>query len=337
VIVKFYNFCFTTDDYVKKLFRKECFADQDHFSSQDPDQIIPLEFLIRRNDNIEFKAFKPTIVNLQSDKFRWHTILDNYKFVKNKLIEYRENFDSHVEKSPLALRVVPLPGFTKDGKNKTIFQSHNIYQKFILNICKVFLCIFIPRIYKYKSRWWYKGDVDETKLSPFSRMILYENNDDIYDNPAIEAVINFRWNKARNFFFSFFLRYLIFASCFILVSWKYLVNEIISNGYRKFLIVLIAIFYYLAAYLFITEMFQLYYRGPRKYFKNIFNYFDVASIILPVSAMFKILKNFTAVGRVGIVDKNDMALIAFSIFIIWIQLVGLNLQSIIPLHNKILI
>jgi hypothetical protein len=196
-ICEIYNFCFTIDDYVKKLFRKECFADQDHFSSQDP---IPDEFLIRRNDNIEFKAFKSTIVNLQSDKFRWHDI--DYKFVKNKLIEAVEKFTSHIEKPPLTLGVVPLPDFTKDGS----FQPHNNYQKFILKICNVLyiLTIFIPR--NYKPRW-YKEDND---LSPFSRMVLYENNDDIYDNPAIKAVINFRWNKARNFFFSFFLRYLIF-------------------------------------------------------------------------------------------------------------------------------
>jgi hypothetical protein len=51
---------------------------------------------------------------------------------------------------------------------------------------------------------------------------LYANNYDIYDNPAIEAVINFRWREISKFFLIQFLRFLIFAICFLLVSWTYL-------------------------------------------------------------------------------------------------------------------
>jgi hypothetical protein len=34
-----------TDDYARKLFRKECFADQDHFLAQDSYEIIPSGFI----------------------------------------------------------------------------------------------------------------------------------------------------------------------------------------------------------------------------------------------------------------------------------------------------
>src|SRR5436190_16023587 len=105
---------------------------------------------------------------------------------------------------------------------------------------------------KYMPQWWHKHDTN--KLSPFSRMILYENNDDIYDNPAIQAVIEFRWRKARNFIFFLFLRFLIFVTCFALVCWVYFFDH--GNMNEKGLIALIIIFYYMASYLLITELLQ---------------------------------------------------------------------------------
>src|ERR1043165_3492702 len=153
--------------------------------------------------------------------------------------------------------------------------------------------IFIPRWYKYKPQWykynpkWF-GQYDENIFSPFSRMILYENNDDIYDNPAIQAVINFHWSKARNFMFFLFLRFLIFVTCFAIVCWVYFFGH--GNMNEKGLIALIIIFYYMASYLLITELLQLHYRGPRKYFGSIFNCLDITSVVLPVITMSIILK-----------------------------------------------
>ena len=250
--------------------------------------------------------------------------MDQCKSFKNKIIEFKENFDNHLGKSPLALRVVPLPGFNQGKSNYQPYD--NSYLEVIL---KILWFIFIPQWYKWWNIQSKNSQDDENKLSPFSRMILYESNDNIYANPAIEAVINFRWQKARDFFFFLFLRFLIFASCFILVSWEYLIHEDISEGYRNFLVVLIVIFYYLAAYLFITEILQLFYRGPKKYFKNIFNYFDIASIVFPVIAMSIMLKNLkfpNGFGSVDPPDNTELSWIAISIFIIWIELVGLVLQ-----------
>ena len=62
------------DDYVRKLFFKECFTDQDHFSGQDPDEFIPIEYLERRNHNIKFSAL--TIAKkLMSDTLRYKYII----------------------------------------------------------------------------------------------------------------------------------------------------------------------------------------------------------------------------------------------------------------------
>ncbi|PKY56191.1 kinase-like protein [Rhizophagus irregularis] len=98
---------------------------------------------------------------------------------------------------------------------------------------------------------WYDSILDLFKtngycrLSPFSKMILNENDDNIYDDPVTEAIINFP------------------------VSWAYLNNGNIING--NLLLVLIFVFCYLAVYQLITEVLQFYYHGPKNYFGEIFN------------------------------------------------------------------
>ncbi|PKK62583.1 hypothetical protein RhiirC2_790159 [Rhizophagus irregularis] len=306
-------FRYNYDDYARKIFRKECFANQDYFSVQDSYNIIPIKYQAKRNHNIKFRAFR--IDKLQSDEYSiWYNRIGKLVKPFKRLYNFLEDFDNYLEKSPLALRVVPLPGFTRDIiSHKNIEQNSRI--KITLN---VFLFLFIPR--------WYKiGRNEKEKLSPFSRVVRYENNDDIYDNPATEAVIDFRWPQARNFFFFLFLRFLVFAFCYIFVSWEYLSHEVISGKFRNFLVALIFIFYYLAAYLLITEFIELYFHGHRKYFNDIFNYFDVFSILLPVIVMSIMLRSFRfsdGFESVETVDSELIALISFSIFFLWIEMIS---------------
>src|SRR5204862_7170340 len=141
------------------------------------------------------RAFKPK-VKLESDKHKLYKIWNYVISFPRKIFKYFELFDNHHGKSPLALRIVPLPDFTINRIRKS--KSEYGLQKIILNII---LFMLIPRWYKYKPRWfafiprwfnykswkswWSKiGRSEEDKLSPFSRMILYEDNVDIYDNPA---------------------------------------------------------------------------------------------------------------------------------------------------------
>ncbi|PKY53511.1 hypothetical protein RhiirA4_471776 [Rhizophagus irregularis] len=302
-------FKYNYDDYARKLFFKECFANQDHFSVQDPNEIIPAEYLERRNHDIKFRAFRP-MVNLKSNKIKWYDYIRNLlKIFNNYIIKSYENFDNDLGKSPLALRMVPLPNFTVNS-----FESKKREYNWINNIVNFFCHIFLPRLYQIKRH-------DRTKLSPFSRMILYENNDDIYYNPAIEAVINFHWNKARFFFFSLFLRLLVHIICFELISWAYLNNSTIIN--EKFLIGLIVMFYYLAIYLLITQIYQISNRGFRRYFSDVFNAFDTYSIILSVTIMTIMIKKFRFSDGFGSVTETDKIITGISIttFILWIELI----------------
>ena len=228
---------------------------------------------------------------------------------KNKIAKSIEDFDNKLGKSPLALRVVPLPNFTVS--NIPDKNEYNL-KAFILNI---FWFIFLPR-------WYRIGRKDSNKLSSFSKMVLYENNDDIYDNPATEAVIDFRWQKARNFFFFLFIRFLIFAGSFTTVSVAYLDHD--SEINIKLVIVSIVLFYYMAIYLFVTEIIQICYHGPRDYFGDIFNTFDVISIAQSVVVMTLMLKDFqfsNGFKSVESVNNEFVAAISFAYFFLWIELV----------------
>ncbi|RIA87165.1 hypothetical protein C1645_828188 [Glomus cerebriforme] len=302
-------FKYNYDDYARKLFRKECFANQNYFSALDPYNIIPEEYQERRNNNIKFRAFE---VNLKSDEYKWYDVFRKL-FIHFKIEMYKffgELDNNGVEKQTLALRVVPLPEFTINR----IPPQDKAKKKILLNI---FLFLFIPR--------WYKISQNEKNklLSPFSRVVQYENNDDIYDNPATEAIIDFRWQKARTFFFLLFLRFLIFVLCFGIVSWAYLDHSTFLNN--TFLVVLIVIFYYLALYFLITEIIQLCYHGPRGYFGDIYNIFDIFSILFPAIVMSLLVKDFHLSNGFGSIEKASQGIIvgiSLSVFFLWIETIS---------------
>ncbi|GBB90311.1 hypothetical protein RclHR1_17200003 [Rhizophagus clarus] len=253
--------------------------------TQESVEIIPTEHLTS-HDHTKFRAFG--IDKLRSNKCK----NQEFEFVK-----------------PVALRVVPLPCFTINEiiDEKEEYNFYNI-------IFNIILFLFIPRWYKICRN-------DENKLSPFSRMVLY-GNDVIYDNPAIEAVINFRWQKSRNFYYFLFLRFFVFATCFALVSWSYLDHSIIIN--QTFLFILIIIFYYLAIYLFATEVSQFLYHGYKRYLNDIFNFLDIISITFAVTIMSIMLKDFQVSDGFASAKEIDTGLnvwISFSVFLVWIELI----------------
>ncbi|GES73166.1 hypothetical protein GLOIN_2v1769896 [Rhizophagus clarus] len=270
------------DSYAEKLFFKECFA------GQTQDSVEILEQYLERHDN-KFRTF-------EVDKMKTY----KHKYFKDK------NFK--IIESPL-LRIVPLSNFTVSNIEKKT-EEHDSF-KIISNRI---LLLFIPQRYKFSPN-------DKIKLSPFSRMVLCRN-DNIYINPAIEAVINFRWRTARNYFFSLFIRFLIFAICFGLISWAYLNhNTLISPN---FLFIIIVLFYYLAIYQLITELLQFRYHGSKNYFSEIYNIFDVISILFTVIIMSIICKYFKFSDGFGSIEETNTGLIvgiSFSIFLLWIELI----------------
>ncbi|GBB90169.1 hypothetical protein RclHR1_17030002 [Rhizophagus clarus] len=149
------------DSYAEKLFFKECFA------GQTQDSVEILEQYLERHDN-KFRTF-------EVDKMKTY----KHKYFKDK------NFK--IIESPL-LRIVPLSNFTVSNIEKKT-EEHDSF-KIISNRI---LLLFIPQRYKFSPN-------DKIKLSPFSRMVLCRN-DNIYINPAIEAVINFHFLPSSNTMF----------------------------------------------------------------------------------------------------------------------------------------
>ncbi|GBB91276.1 hypothetical protein RclHR1_18460001 [Rhizophagus clarus] len=275
-------FKYNYDDYIKKLFRKECFVNQNYLSALN---IIPEKFQEIRNLGIKFKTFE---INLHSNEINnYHMKWEKFKCFLIKLYQQYEDWVSKdVEKQPLALRVVPLPEFTVNRRSSRQDKSKRRI------LYSLFLFLFIPR--QYKINW-----EEKNKLSPFSRIILYENHDDIYDNPATEAIIGFRWKRAGAFFFFLFLRFL---------------------------------FYVLSIYLFITELIQLKHHW-RKYISDIHNFFDIISITFPVIVISIMLKDFRLSDGFNSVETFDSGLItldSFAIFFLWIEVVNF----ISPLNTK---
>ncbi|GBC10383.1 hypothetical protein RclHR1_09590006 [Rhizophagus clarus] len=339
-------YMYNYENYVRKLFRKDCFSDQDHFSAQDPYEIIPGGFISGHFREKNFMAFRPKF-RLQSDKDSAFNItmkklffFDNnhvksiLKFFDNGVRKIRNN---DLERSPISLRVVPLPGFTVNEINKKFKKKSESSDTQELTadysvwkiLLKILWFLFIPR--------WYKiGKSDHHLLSPFARVTKYEDNDSMYDNPATEAVIDFRWRNTRTFFILLFLRFIIFSMCFVFVSWAYLTHEATEPKFQSFLFFLIILFYYLAAYLLITEIIQLFHHGFKEYFTTIFNYFDLISIILPAIVMYYILVYFKFSDGFGSVTKVDRELIvgiSMSIFVLWIEFIlYLRLISYIAIY-----
>ncbi|CAI2181778.1 17756_t:CDS:10 [Funneliformis geosporum] len=312
------------DEYAKRLFRKRCFADQNYFSAHEHFDIIPENYLNEANDDNKFVAFRPRD-RLRSDKvtflYNWPQTRNFFNYCKEKMSKGYKFFNVFHHNPPIALRVVPLPDYTRPTTYKNLRDNNNY--DFWKNICTLIWILFIPRWYKFSSE-------DTQSLSPFARVIRHERNDSMYDNPATEAIINYRWQQARRFFLSLFFRYILYSLSFMIVSWAYLDHKNINAGAVKTLFVLIILFYYLALYTFVNEMIQLWHRGIKKYFSVLFNIFDLMSILIPVTVMSLIVIDFRLFdgGFVNVeVDRNKVVGIATSIFVIWIELV-LYLRSI---------
>jgi hypothetical protein len=254
-------------------------------------------------------------------------------FDNDRVRKILEFFSNDHEKPPIALRVVPLPGFTvheinKRFKNESkipVIPKIKIESKKTAADYDIWKTLLYILWFTFVPRWYKIGKSDHHLLSPFARVTKYEDNDDMYDNPATEAVIDFRWRNTRTFFILLFLRFIIFAVCFIFVSWAYITHQATEPKFQTFLLVLIILFYYLALYLLVTEIIQFFHHGYKEYLGTIFNYFDLFSIILPAIVMYYMLAHFKfsdGFGSIGEVDRGLIVGISMSIFIMWIEFVS---------------
>ncbi|RGB37948.1 hypothetical protein C1646_23598 [Rhizophagus diaphanus] len=152
----------------------------------------------------------------------------------------------------------------------------------------------------------------------------------VFDNPAMEAVIDFKWEYARSHFLRHALLFVCFALLFAVLTGalknSFVVNNVRANAndegnvhIRAFVKLLIFIFYYLGYYLLASEIVQFYHEGWRRYI-SVYNFFDLASIIMPLAA-YTVTWVRESRGTVPInqVQQSTVAM-SFTILVLWIEM-----------------
>jgi hypothetical protein len=214
--------------------------------------------------------------------------------------------------------MVPLPDFTVyPGK---LNDQRDKYWKIPFKLLKL---VFWPRGHILKGK---------ENLSPFLKMIRKDNSAEIYDNPSMAAVIDFKWKAARNHFLRRSFIYVIFGLTFALIIGvnKSASKAVNSASLGLFIYVLM---YWLGFYVLNTERIQLKYDGWKRYF-SLYNFFDLFSVILPLVA---VSVNFgMRIKYIDLVDSDELTdtqineiqkdirmvkiLNSFTIIVMWMEL-----------------
>ncbi|CAG8529851.1 8900_t:CDS:2 [Funneliformis caledonium] len=242
--------------YVKELFQKPCFGSNEVYLERSKLDIKDINR--SQQKNIHALNINTGLIKRNEHCFLKQMIYRDKPSKKTKNSKNIKNIDQ--------VYMVPLPDFTvyPDG-------IHDERKYWGLPIASL-KYLFWPRSHVIKQ---------EEKLSPFLRMIRYDYTTEIYDNPSMAAVIDYKWSKAKKYFTMQALTRLVFGASYAILS-----NSIHGLGEidrSNTFFVFVAVFYWLGFYLLNTERVQLQYEGWRRYF-SVYNFFDLFSILLPYAA-----------------------------------------------------
>ncbi|CAJ0843702.1 253_t:CDS:2 [Entrophospora sp. SA101] len=301
------------EDYVYDLFYKECFTDNNigtnfklFLDKELTDNSIGINFKLK--EDTESNLLQNSVKKIPFKKIAFGKDNQNRaNETKEKTAQKAEGKNKH-NTVPFNLCVVPLPNFTV---NK--IEKKNV-QKNVVIACLRHL--ILP--YKYIG--------DEIKLSSFTHMINLDRKGLIFDNPAIEALINFRWRPAKIYFLLLFFTFIQYAACYVILIWAYTTYQNSSNNLRNFLILVMGYFYFTGYHLLSIEFAQLKYYKFRKYFTGRYNnILDIIAIIVPLIVETTIIvKSFEIEDAFGSVkpDQGTIAAISFSMLFLWIEFVN---------------
>src|SRR4051794_1007602 len=141
----------------------------------------------------------------------------------------------------------------------------------------------------------------------------------------MEAIIDFRWKAARNYFLQIFFAFVAYAVCFGVIVWAYMSKLEATGNLITFLMCVIGCFYYLAYYLIAVELKQAWHHGLRESL-NVSNLFDIVSIVTPcvimsifVASSFQLSDGFAHVEN----NTGIVVCISFTMLLIWCEMVRL--------------
>ncbi|CAG8544091.1 966_t:CDS:2 [Funneliformis mosseae] len=176
---------------------------------------------------IEYMDFMPKNFHIISKKFIAFKPNSNFKSTSvpglnfTALRNYVKIFSNDHENYFPVVKIVPLHNFTV---NRISQKTYDYEGSFIIKILKL---LFIPRGYFINN-----SDIAEnfSQLSPFVQIVRLESND-IFNNPVMEAVINYKWRPARNYFLRLFFMYILFAACFATICGNYVAHSEITGSH----------------------------------------------------------------------------------------------------------
>ncbi|CAG8578389.1 15993_t:CDS:2 [Funneliformis mosseae] len=286
--------------YVKELFQKPCFGSNEVYLERSKLDIKDINR--SQQKNIHALNINTGLIKRNEHCFLKQMIYRDKPSKKTKNSKNIKNIDQ--------VYMVPLPDFTvyPDG-------IHDERKYWGLPIASL-KYLFWPRSHVIKQ---------EEKLSPFLRMIRYDYTTEIYDNPSMAAVIDYKWSKAKKYFTMQALTRLVFGASYAILS-----NSIHGLGEidrSNTFFVFVAVFYWLGFYLLNTERVQLQYEGWRRYF-SVYNFFDLFSILLPYAAatlqvyycLSAYSKDVDIIGNYFNMDGKFFTIFnSFTVLIMWIE------------------
>ncbi|GBB93496.1 hypothetical protein RclHR1_02180038 [Rhizophagus clarus] len=201
--------------------------------------------------------------------------------------------------------MVPLPNFTTYPNEETDEEpkENGKFEKF-LAILKIFIKLLRKILIPINP---FKKNLGE-QLSPFLQ--VEKNNSPFFYIPAMEAVINSRWNQTKTNWMIFLFKYLIFLVLFSYLTQILLQND--ENRSKAANIVMITIFYYLGIDLFIIEFMRA------KSNLSMVNAFDLCSTIFGITNLTLIISGFVAEWIILLTSVT--ALILWIEMLLWLRL-----------------
>ncbi|CAG8588354.1 13911_t:CDS:10 [Funneliformis caledonium] len=197
--------------YAKEIFFKKCFKGLELSDNIDYRDFMPLDVEKRRQKSQKFIAFCPNtklVVKEKNRRLNLEVLQDILITIYFKI--YQKIFPNPFKNIPPLIHIVPLYEFTtSDIVKKQIEDQKKVQTSFLV---KLFQLLFLPRRYLLKDTGAFNN---LSQLSPFIQIIRAAKDNNVFNNPTMEATINQRC----------IILPLVIMSTYIITSFKF------SNGF----------------------------------------------------------------------------------------------------------
>src|SRR5439155_15491482 len=144
------------------------------------------------------------------------TYLQKVNKMYHKTRQYIHKYFRDRPEPPLNLRVVPLPKFTIHN-----IEKKNAHIGFFDTLKKLFVHTYLIKVEDEKVYSFDYGEKKKESFSPLVRVLRYDVDDVVLDNPSMKAIIDFRWKPAKLHFINLFIRFVFHGILYLILCWAY--------------------------------------------------------------------------------------------------------------------